>query len=302
MLGIVSQSTAPLEPRLRSLVTFVRRVLRGIYVHHAFDHAATMAFYFFLGTIPLLVLAGLLIGHFLVSAETVVAPLFRLLPGAASELLRAELKEMEAGSVAPVSLLGFLWLTSNGFHNLMDVFELLVHARPRPWWKQRALAVVWVGATISTLLLSMSFLVATSEWTRAVAAPPQVPLLVYRLQERLAHGWQRIGVVVVFGAAITLGVAAFYRLAVEHPPTVRRRVWAGTLAAIVLWTAVTWLFSTYVRVIGHYAIFYGSLATVAITLLWFYLSSLAFLIGAEVNAQLEGVRDSPVHQLLSSPP
>ncbi len=37
------------------------------------------------------------------------------------------------------------------------------------------------------------------------------------------------------------------------------------------------------------AIFYGGLATVAVTLLWFYLSSLSFVIGAEVNAQLEGV-------------
>src|SRR5262249_394547 len=50
------------QPRRLNPVRLVRRVIRGLFVHHAFDHAATMAFYFFLGTVPLLVLGGLLVG------------------------------------------------------------------------------------------------------------------------------------------------------------------------------------------------------------------------------------------------
>ena len=47
------------------------------------------------------------------------------------------------------------------------------------------------------------------------------------------------------------------------------------------------------KTIGHYAVYYGSLATVAVILLWLYLTSLALVVGAEVNAQLEGVREPP---------
>jgi membrane protein len=43
--------------------------------------------------------------------------------------------------------------------------------------------------------------------------------------------------------------------------------------------------------LGNYALYYGSLAAVAVLLIWLYLSSLALVFGAEVNAQLEGVRD-----------
>jgi membrane protein len=54
---------------------------------------------------------------------------------------------------------------------------------------------------------------------------------------------------------------------------------------------VSWAFGAYVSSLGSYALFYGGLAAVAVLLFWFYLSSLALLLGAELNAQLEGVRD-----------
>ena len=75
-----------------------------------------------------------------------------------------------------------------------------------------------------------------------------------------------------------------------HPRGVRRRVWAGTIVALVLWGLVSWAFGTYVKAIADYAVYYGSLATVAVILLWLYLSSLSLLVGAEVNAHLEGMR------------
>jgi membrane protein len=286
----------PYEPFPKNIVSLVRRVVRGLFEHHAFDHAATMAFYFFLGTVPLMVLGGLLIGHLIEKdgADVLVSPLYRALPAVAADLLRTELQDIgdaQAGSLAPLSLAGFLWLTSNGFHNLMDVFELLIGAKPRPWWKQRALAVAGVAGTLSAVFLCVWFLLMTLGWTDGIGDPVQMPIVFVRVRDGLAQGWQRIGVVVVFGTVVTLGVAGFYRIAVVHPRAVRRHVWAGTIVAITLWAVVTWAFGAYVRTVGHYAVYYGSLATVAVTLLWFYLSSLAFVVGAEVNAQLEGVRD-----------
>ena len=72
--------------------------------------------------------------------------------------------------------------------------------------------------------------------------------------------------------------------------------------AVALWVGVSWTFSAYVHVIGHYAIFYGGLATVAVTLLWFYLSSLSFAIGVEVNAQLKACANRVRHRLCSRQP
>jgi len=89
------------------------------------------------------------------------------------------------------------------------------------------------------------------------------------------------------------GLAAFYRFAVEHPSGVRRRAWPGAFVAMTAFLLVSWGFGAYVSSLGSYALFYGGLAAVAVLLFWFYLSSLALLLGAEVNIHLEGLRDMP---------
>lgn len=257
-----------------------------------------MSFYFFLGIIPLLVAGGLLIGVVVdaTGADALVQPLYRVMPRGAADLLRHELHDIAATrdtSIAPLSLLGFLWLTTNGIHNLMDVFELLVGARPRPWWRQRLIALGWVFALILVFILATWLLLAANGAFQEVQGATQMPKLLYRVRELLEFGWNRAGVLTIFVGIFGAGLAAFYRIAVVHPPGVRRHVWPGTLIAITLWTVVSWAFGTYVRTIGDYAVYYGSLATVAVLLLWLYLTSLSLLVGAEANAQLEGIRESP---------
>jgi membrane protein len=294
-------SALPLEgPIHQRAWTLTKKVTRGLFKHHAFDHAATMSFYFFLGIIPLLVFGGLLLGRILQSesADDLAAPLYRVMPGVAGDMLRSEIHAIASAhvtSVAPLSLLGFLWLTSNGFHNLMDVFELLIGARPRPWWRQRVIAIGWVAATLVIVAGALWVLLVTNVAFEGDAM--RVPVLLRRIRALVAEGWHRIGVLSVFATIWMVGLATFYRVAVVHPSAVRRRVWPGTFVAMTLWAIVSWAFGTYVRTIGDYAVYYGSLATVAVLLLWLYLTSLSFIVGAEVNAQLEGVREPPEESL-----
>lgn len=100
----------------------------------------------------------------------------------------------------------------------------------------------------------------------------------------------------VIGLAFTLAVATgglsvFYWVAVRRTPGVKRRVFPGALLAVVVWMVASWGFGLYVRSLAEYAVFYGSLAAVAVLLVWFWLTSLAILVGAELNSQLEGLRD-----------
>jgi membrane protein len=88
-------------------------------------------------------------------------------------------------------------------------------------------------------------------------------------------------------------LAGFYRFAVEHPRGVHRRAWPGAFAAVAFWLVVSWAFGEYAMSLGNYAVYYGGLTAVAVLLIWLYLTSLSLVVGAEVNAQLEGVRDRP---------
>lgn len=275
---------------------FVRRVVQGLLEHSALDHAASMSFYFFLGLIPLLVFAGHLLANTIDSFEMLTRTLLQLAPPSVAELITGQLRAMadqRSSSVAPLSLLGFLILTSNGVHNLMDVLELVTRAPHRSWWKQRLIAILSVigmleaGIAVSWLWLHLK---------RVFSAPdhddPQgLTFLFDALRNLAASTWHQLGAITLCSALLTVGLAVFYRYGVSYPPRVKRRVWPGTIVAIGGWTTFSWAFSTYVTSIGQYTVYYGSLATVAVLMVWFYLTSLSILLGAEVNAQLEGLRD-----------
>ena len=63
--------------------------------------------------------------------------------------------------------------------------------------------------------------------------------------------------------------------------------WPALVVAIVLWMAISAGFSFYVSNFGKYGQTYGSLGAVIVLLLWLWLSALAVLVGAELDAAIE---------------
>jgi membrane protein len=96
-----------------------------------------------------------------------------------------------------------------------------------------------------------------------------------------------IGRWVVGLAALAALFAAFYYLGPNRDKP--RWTWLspGGLVATLIWLLASLGFSFYVSSLGSYAKTYGSLTGVVVLMLWLYLSALALLLGAEVNAQLE---------------
>lgn len=324
----MASSLAPAPRRSRSLSAAAMGVLRGMHAHGAIDSARVMAFDFFLSLVPLLVLLGFILGRLVRKrgVEALVGPLLETIPDAAADVARHELERLagaSATSIAPLGAVTFLWLTSSGIHQMMDVFELATRARRRPWWKQRVIALATVVLGVGSLSLTGWLLIAgddvvhrddvatvspagspaapaasasgaapgpaASSAPRTQKNPPAQRTKRRAVLSRVHAAWERLfagGAVLGVGL---LGLAAFYRFAVEHPPGIVRRAWPGTLAAMAAWLAVSWIFGSYLGSLGAYAVYYGSLAAVAVLLVWLYLTSLALLLGAEVNAMLEGV-------------
>lgn len=320
-----SKPPPPVHPKDRALHALapIRGIVHGLYAHNAFEAAASIAFWFFLSLVPLLIFIGWMLGHLVRSEgiDALLQPALDIAPSTAEQLLRRELGRMAASSgapIAPISVVGFLWTSSSGLHNLMDVFEIAVRVPRRPWWKQRAIALAWVVVGLATIIGSGWALVrielsihkpdAEPTLVHANEAPSAAPSASASPHERphpkttRTHIRQRVAsllktpaekaftIIGAFAVGITL-LAGFYRFAVEHPPGVRRRAFPGAFAAVVSWLFVSWAFGSYVQQLGNYAVYYGSVAAVAVLLVWLYLTSLTLVVGAEVNAQLEGVRD-----------
>lgn len=58
----------------------------------------------------------------------------------------------------------------------------------------------------------------------------------------------------------------------------------GTIFATVGWQLTSYGFSYYVETLGNYSLTYGSLGTVIVLMIWFYLSGIIITTGGVINA------------------
>ena len=85
---------------------------------------------------------------------------------------------------------------------------------------------------------------------------------------------------------VTLAVGLIYY---DAPDAVQEWVWItpGSIVATTLWLAISLGFKFYVAYVTSYNATYGAIGGIIVLMLWFYLSALAVLIGAELNAEIE---------------
>jgi membrane protein len=92
-----------------------------------------------------------------------------------------------------------------------------------------------------------------------------------------------IGLLVAFAGILYLG------------PNVQHPRWQflsfGPVFAIVVWLLASGAFAVYVSQFGSYNKTWGALAAVVILLTWFWLTAVALLLGAEINAEAERSRE-----------
>jgi membrane protein len=76
---------------------------------------------------------------------------------------------------------------------------------------------------------------------------------------------------------------------VDHPKW--QFITPGSLIALFVWLAASGLFAIYTSMFGAYNKTWGTLAAVIVMLTWLWLTGLALLFGAEVNAEAERSRE-----------
>jgi membrane protein len=80
----------------------------------------------------------------------------------------------------------------------------------------------------------------------------------------------------------------------------------GALTGVALWLGVSAGFSTYLANFKSFNVTYGSFAAAIILLVWLWLTNLALLFGAEINAEIERLKEVaegvPFADTLDMPP
>ena len=91
----------------------------------------------------------------------------------------------------------------------------------------------------------------------------------------------------ILAVVFNITLASFYRYGPHRSKAKWRWVTPGSVLASTLWIAFSFGFSFYLGQFGQYDKTYGSLGSVVVLLMWFYLTAYIILLGAEFNAAME---------------
>lgn len=246
--------------------------------------AASVAFYAMLALFPALVavvsLYGLLADPHQVTSS--VARLSAAVPWTARQLIITELHRIAStpGTGLTLSLIGSIVVAlisaSSGVLGLIDGITTAYDEREtRGILRQRLLALAFaVGASLF-IVISVAVLTVIPGLMRHLGLASQTRWLFSVLR------WPALA------ACVMLGLALLYRYAPNRTPARWPWVMSGAALATVIWLGASYLLSLYVENFGRFSRMYGALGAMIILLLWFYVSAIAVLLGAEINAELE---------------
>lgn len=258
------------------------------------DAAAAVTYYAFLAIPSLLLVAVGFFGLF-ADPDTVAALVGRLsgvVPGEAISLVEDSLTRVteNRGGGAVMVAVGFAvaaWTASGAMGAVMRALNRVYgRAETRGFVAQRATGLAMVALAFVAFGLVFGLLVLgplLSRWIGEALGLEEVFGWIW-----WAGQWPILlgGLLLAFGGIYWLG-----------PDRGRRRFrwWSpGALLAVGVWLAASGAFAVYVGMLGSYNKAWGSLAAVIVMLTWLWLSSLALLLGAELDAELEGERNNPI--------
>jgi membrane protein len=173
-----------------------------------------------------------------------------------------------------------LWAASSGMRSMMNALNVVYGVKEgRPVWKRYPLSLIY------TLIVGSMMIIAV---TLMLVAPQAMQALVQQVGMAQVFAvlwawWLRWPAVVLL---LTAMVAIIYRVA----PDVEQRfrfVTPGAFLAVIAWTGASLAFNFYVRNVANYNALYGSVGTIIVLLLYFFISSVILLFGAEINAVVE---------------
>jgi membrane protein len=263
-------------------------VLDRIIENDVFGRAAELAFYFLFALFPLILIVmtlfGLLTSRSIEFQNHLLSSFADLLPTDALQLLKRVTNELAAhasGGKLTFGILFALWSVSGGVCAMINALNLAYRVHEtRSWFKVRAIAL-GLSVLISVLIFSTLFMVlASSHLTDRLGRE-------LGLHPAIVFAWKAIQL----PAAIMLVIISCSLIYFYGPDLEERHYlsWLtpGSVFGMFVWLGASFGFRMYLHFFNSYSATYGSVGAVMILLAWLYVAGLAYLIGGEINAEIE---------------
>ncbi|HVW79185.1 MAG TPA: YihY/virulence factor BrkB family protein [Alloacidobacterium sp.] len=275
--------TADVERTCRKAAGLAVVVYNELWRSRAFTVAAGLAYYSLLSLVPLVIVFASLLRFLPVSdiVGQLLETLSALIPPDSMQMVDSVvLSILEPGHTKVLSfgIVGYLWAATGGFSALIEALDIAYDVTvSRPWWRDRLQALLLTFTVGGLGLLCLLLILAGPRFGHFL-------IIFFSAPESIGVIWPVLRWVIT----IVMFVAAL-ELTYYLGPHARHSFWStlpGAAVAVGVWFLGSFGLSFYLGHFANYNTTYGSLGAVIGLLIWLYISSIAVLVGAELNAEL----------------
>ena len=265
----------------------VKNVWKEIDHDNVLGRASELAYNFLFSVFPLLLfllaVLGIFASHAPALKDELTGALARVMPPEASGLISNTLNGLVKASGGGKLTLGIvigLWSATGGTTTMISLLNEAYHIRDsRSWIKVHAIALALTIAVSVLIIAALVIVLFGGQIAQSAGAH-------FGLQQGTVVAWR----VLQWPAALAFMAFAF-SLIYYYGPDVKEQHWywitPGSIVGVLLWIVASFGFRLYLHFFNSYSKSYGSLGAVMILLLWFYVTGLTFMVGAEINASIE---------------
>lgn len=266
-----------------SWTDLVSRTLREFRADNGLGLAAQVTYYLLFALVPALVFLVSLTSFFPPALlQQMLDSLAVVAPPEVMTVFRDQTQAIaarERGGLLTFGFVAALWSSSAALVAVSDALNRAYDIEEaRPWWKVRLMAIGLTLALSLLVLIAFNLILlgpTAAEWlgrTSQIGAP-------------LEWTWR----ILQWPIAFSLVVVGLALLNYFGPDADQEWTWVtpGAVLATTLWLLASLGFKFYLGNFADYNATYGSLGGVMVLMLWLYVSGVAILIGAEMNAEIE---------------
>jgi membrane protein len=250
------------------------------------DWAAALTYYSILAIFPALLALVAVLGLLGSSTtQSLIDNVRQVSPGPAKDIVTSALQNLQqnrgaAGILFVIGLAGALWSASGYVAAFMRASNAIYEVgEGRPIWKTlptRILTTLVLLVMLAAVAVAVTFTGGLAKQAGNVLGVGSTAVSTWDIAK-----WPVILLVVMTMFAILYWASPN----VKHPRF--RWVTPGSVAGVLLWIAASAAFAFYVASFASYNKTYGALGGVIVFLVWLWISNIAVLLGAELNAEVE---------------
>ncbi|MCP3030839.1 YihY/virulence factor BrkB family protein [Halobacillus sp. A1] len=263
---------------MKKLINYAKEVFAEFQKDNVPLLGAAQAYYYLLAIFPLVILLLSILPYLNISAEEAMNFMQNILPGGAADIFQeniVNLVETPNGGLLTVGILGTLWSASNGVNAFIQASNIAYNVE-----ETRS----FIKVRLMSIFLTIGMIIAIAV---ALALPIFGDVIISMLSDFLNLPAQTIGLFQVLRWVISIFVMSLTLMALYHFAPNKsfpfKEILPGAIITAILWQLISLAFSFYVSNFANYSATYGSLGGIIILMLWFFITGIILMVGAELN-------------------